>query len=106
ALRLDGADHRLANFRHDRADIRKIEVDETGHHHQVGDAAHARVKHVVGHFEGVGEGRALVGYTEQVLVGNNDQCIDKLLQFLDTDVSDPHPMTAFEVKRLCHHTDR
>src|SRR5260370_659045 len=83
ALGLAGAHHRLAHLAHHRADVGEVEVDETRHDHQVGDAAHAHVQHVVGHLEGVGEGRLLVGDLEQVLVGNDDQRVDHLLQFQD-----------------------
>jgi hypothetical protein len=51
--------------------------------HQVGHAAHAHVQHVVGHLERLGEGRALIGQPEQVLVRDDDQRVDELLQLLD-----------------------
>jgi hypothetical protein len=70
------AHHRLAHLAHDGADVGEVEVDEAGHDHQIGDAAHAHVQHVVGHLEGVGEGRLLVGDAEQVLVGDDDQRVD------------------------------
>ena len=63
------------------------------------------MQHVVGHLERVGKGRALVGDAEEILVRNDDQCVDKLLQFLDAGVGAAHPMTALEVKRLRHHAD-
>jgi hypothetical protein len=70
------AHHRLAHFAHDRAHVGEIEVDEAFLDHQVGDAGNAGIEHLVGHGEGVGEGRLLVGDAEQVLVGNDDQRVD------------------------------
>src|ERR1700756_732045 len=63
------------------------------------------MEHVVRHLEGVGKGRALVGDAEEVLVRNDDQYVDKFLQFLDAGLGAAHPMAALEMKRLRHHTD-
>ena len=100
ALGLAGAHHRLAHLAHHRADVGEVEIDQAGHHHQVGDAAHARVQHLVGHLEGVGEGRLLVGDPEQVLVRDDDQRVDVLLQLLDARFGELHAVRALEVERL------
>ena len=63
---LAGAHHRLAHAAHDRAHVGEVEVDQAFLDHQVGDAGHARVEHLVRHREGVGEGGALVGDPEEV----------------------------------------
>jgi hypothetical protein len=47
--RLARAHHRLAHLAHDGADVGEVEVDQARHDHQVGDAAHARIEHLVGH---------------------------------------------------------
>ena len=62
------------------AHVGEVEIDEAFLDHQVGDAGDARIEHLVGHREGVGEGRLLVGDAEQVLVGDDDQRVDGLLQ--------------------------
>ncbi len=95
-----GAHHRLAHLAHDGADVGEVEVDEARHDHEIGDAAHAHVQHVVGHLEGVGERRLLVGDLEQVLVGDDDQRVDDLLQFRDALLGRLHAAAAFEVERL------
>ena len=64
-----------------------------------------RMQHLVGHLEGVGEGRALVGDAEQVLVRDDDQRIDELLQLLDAGLGDAHAVAALEVEGLGHHAD-
>ena len=51
-----------------RLDVGEIEIDQAGHDDQVGDAAHAGMQHFVGHGEGLGEGGAVVGDAEQILV--------------------------------------
>jgi hypothetical protein len=83
AIALARAHHRLAHFAHHRAHVGKVEVDEAGHDHQVGDRAHALLQHFVGQLERFLEGRFRLGDQEQVLVGDDDQGIDVLLQLLD-----------------------
>ncbi|VUD72646.1 hypothetical protein MET9862_03246 [Methylobacterium symbioticum] len=61
---LASSHHRLAHAAHDRAHVGEIEVDQALLHHQVGDAGDARVEHLIGHREGVGEGGLLVGDPE------------------------------------------
>ena len=105
AFRFTGAHHSLAHFAHHRVDVGEIQVDQARHHHQVGNAANARIEHIVGHLEGIGEGGLFIGDPEQVLVGNNDQGIDELFQFLDTAFGDAHAVGAFELKRLGNDAD-
>jgi hypothetical protein len=91
AGRLAGAHHRLAHLAHHRADrahVGEVEVDEAGHDHQVGDAGARPNEHLIGHAEGVGEGRLLVGDAEQVLVRDDDQRVDEALQLLDALLAD------------------
>ena len=65
--------------------------------------AHAHVQDLVGHLERVGEGRALVGEPEQVLVRDDDQGVDILLQLGQAGLGQPHPVRTLEVKGLGHH---
>ena len=85
-----GAHHRLAHLAHDGADVGEVEVDQAFLDHQVGDAGDARIEHLVGHREGVGEGGLLVGDAEQVLVRDDDQRVDGLLQLGDAGFGDAH----------------
>ena len=104
--RFAGADHSGAHFAHDRAHVREVEIDEPLFDHKVGNARDARAKHLIRHPESVSEGRPLVGDTEQVLIGNDDQRIDRLAQFGDPGLSDPHAATTLEVERLGNDADR
>ena len=61
---------------------------------------------IVGHLERIGQGGALVGDAEQVLVWDDDQRIDIFLQLRHTRLGDAHPLHALEMKRLGHHADR
>ncbi len=106
ALGFAGAHHRLAHHRHHRADVGIVEVDEARDHHEVGNAAHAHVEHVVGHLEGFLPARALVGHLEEVLVRNHDQRIDELLQLVDPVFSGAQAAAALEGEGLGHHADR
>ena len=60
---------------------------------------------LIGHAEGLGEGGALVGDAEQVLVRDDDQGVDIPLQLGDAGVGQPHAVAAFEGERLGHHAD-
>jgi hypothetical protein len=102
---LAGAHHRLAHFGHDRADVGEVEVDEARQDHEVGDRSNAGVEHLVGHAEGLGEGRPLVGDPEEILVGNDDQGVDVALQFGDAGVGQAHAVTALEMERFGDHAD-
>ena len=64
------------------ANVGEIQIDEAGHHHQIGDAADTRVKHLIRELEGFGERRALIGDAEKVLVRDDDQRVDVLAQLL------------------------
>ena len=68
--------------------------------------SNARAKHLIRNPEGVSEGCRRIGDTEQVLVGDDDKRIDRLAQFSDTGLSDPHAATAFKVERLGDDGDR
>ena len=61
------------------------------------------MQHLVGHAEGFGEGGALVGDAEQVLVGDDDQGVDVALQLGDAGVGQAHAVTALEVEGLGDH---
>ncbi len=64
------------------------------------------MQHVVGHLEGLGEGRALIGDPEQILVRDDEQRVDEFLQLLDAGFGEAHAVRAFEVERLGDHADR
>ena len=76
-----GAHHRLAHLTHHGADVGEVEVDQAFLDHQIGDAGDARIEHLVGHREGVGEGGLFVGDPEQVLVRDDQERVDHLVQF-------------------------
>ena len=95
-----GAHHRLAHFAHHGADVGEVEIDQAFLDHQVGDAGDARIEHLVGHREGVGEGGLFVGDPEQVLVRDDQQRVDHLVQLGDAGLGGAHAALAFEVERL------
>ena len=102
---LAGAHHRLAHFAHHGADVGEVEIDQAFLDHQVGDAGDARIEHLVGHREGVGEGGLFVGDPEQVLVRDDQERIDHLVQLGDAGFGGAHAALALEVERLRHHAD-
>ena len=99
-LAFAGAHHRLAHLTHDRAHVGKVEVDEAGHDHQVGDRAHALLEHFVSELEGFLEGGFRLGDQEQILVRDDDQRVDMGLQLFDARFGRTHAAGAFEQERL------
>ena len=95
-----GAHHGLAHLFHHRANVGEVEIDQAFLDHQIGDAGNARIEHLVGHRERIGEGGLLVGHTEQILVRNDQQRIDDLGEFGDADLGSLHAAHALEVERL------
>ena len=63
------------------------------------------MKNIVGHAEGISEGRVFVADPEQVLVRNHDQRVDKVLQFLDAFLGQGGPVASFELERLGHNAN-
>jgi hypothetical protein len=74
--------------------------------HQVSYAFDALIEHIIGHAERVGEGGAFIGKAEQVLIWNNNQCVDNFLQGFNTFVSLTHALAAFKLERFGHYSDR
>ena len=105
ALCLACAHHCFAHFVHHGAYVRKVQVDQTGTNHQVRHTFDTLVQHVICHAEGFGKGCFFICKAEQVLVRNDDQCIDHLLQGGDACFGLAHTFRAFELERLCNNTD-
>ncbi len=93
--------HRLAHFRHHRPNIGKIQIDKARLYHQVSDPAYALMQYRICHMEGIGKGGTLIGQAEQVLVRDNNQCIDIGLKCLNAFICLFHSALAFEIERLC-----
>ena len=64
------------------------------------------VQHVICHAEGFGECCAFIGQTEQVLVWNDDQCVDHLLQLCNACLGLTHALCTFELERFCYNANR
>ena len=54
--RFAGPNHRCADFAHDLANVREVEIDEALFDHQLSNTGDARANHLIGHRESVGEG--------------------------------------------------
>ena len=63
------------------------------------------MQHRIRHVEGVGKCGALIRQTEQVLVRDDDQGIDKGLHLLDPGFGLSHAALSLKVEGLGHHTD-
>ena len=64
------------------------------------------MQHFIGHGEGLGHGGAFIGDAEQVLVGDHDQRVHELLQFLDAALGHAHAAVAFQAEGLGDDADR
>src|SRR3569832_831979 len=105
AFRLAGTHHRLAHLADHRLDVGEVEVDEARHDDQVGHTTHAGMQHFVGRLEGLGEGGAVVGDAEQVLVRDDDQRVYVLLKLGNAAFGGAHAAVAFEGEGLGHDAD-
>src|SRR6202011_1173617 len=105
ARSLAGPHHGLAHFAHDRANVGEIEIDQAFLDHQIGDACDPGIEHLIGHRESIGESGFLVGYAKEILVWNDNQRIDRFLQFVDTGLSHTHAPRALELERLGDYAD-
>jgi hypothetical protein len=90
--------HRHADFAHHRAHVREIDVDEAGVVDHLGDPRHGAVQHVVGGRVGVEQRDVLAEHVDQLVVGDHDQRVDLLGEFLDAGVGDALAL-AFEAER-------
>ena len=88
---------------HHGGDVGKVQVDEAGVADQVGDGLHRLAQHIIGDFEGIGEGDLLVGGVFQTLVGDDDQGVHPLAQLLDALFRLHHPAAALEGEGLGDH---
>ena len=64
ALRFACAHHRLAHFIHYGADIGKVQIDQAGAHHQIGDAFDTLIQDVIRHAERICKGGFFIRQTE------------------------------------------
>ena len=106
AFGLTRSHHRLPRDRHHRLDVGEVEVDQARQDDQIGDAANGGIEDVVRHLEGVGEGSALVGDAEKVLVGDDDQGVDELLELCEAGFGDARALGTFEGEGQGDHADR
>jgi len=58
------------------------------------------IEDVVGHLEGLGEGRALIRQAEEVLVRDHDQRVHELLQLLEAEIGAALALRTLEVEGL------
>ncbi len=96
---------RRAHAAHHGAHVGEVEVDQAFLDDQVDDAGDARVEHLIGEHERLGEGGLLVRHAEKVLVGDGDQGVDVLADLGDAGIGDAHAPGAFEVERPGHDAD-
>ena len=101
ALGLARAHHCLAHFVHHCAYIGEIKINQTRTHHKVSYTLYALVQHIVCHAESFGKGGFLIRKAEQILVWNNDQCVDHFLQRFNARFGLTHALGAFELERFC-----
>ena len=95
-----GAHGGQSHAAHDGANVREIEVDETGHDDKAGDALHRLPKHLVRCLEGVAQGGAAIQNLQQSLIGNGDQGVCHVAQGAHALLGLRLPGPALEFERL------
>ncbi len=64
------------------------------------------MQHIIRHIKGIRKSCLLVSNSEQVLIRDNNQCINELLQFFNARIGNPHAMIAFKLEGPRDNTDR
>ena len=91
---------RVTRVLHDAAHVREVQVDESRHIDQRGDALHALAQHIVGRFKSVQQRDLFLADELQALVGDDDEGIHTLQQAGDADLGHVHFALAFKGKGL------
>ncbi len=78
-----GAHHGQTHLLHHGLHVGEIQIDQTGHDDQIGDALHGVEQDFVGLGQHVHERRLLGGQGQQAVIGDGDDAVDDLAQLLD-----------------------
>ena len=92
-------------FRHDRAHVGEVQVDQAGHGDQLGDALHALAQHIIRHAESILQVSALVDDLQQAVVGDDDQRIGLLLELGNASLGRLDAPRAFKGEGPGDHAD-
>ena len=90
---------------HDRTNVGKVEVDEARHDHEISDATNTLLQNLVCKLEGFFERRVGISDQEQILVWNDNQCVNMLLQLGNAGFCRAHPARSFKKEWLCNNTN-
>ena len=89
----DGVSHASHGGLH----VGEVAVDDAGNGDDVGDSLHTLAEHVVGDAEALEEAGVL-GHGEELFVGDDDECVDRLDQLLHAALGLHHAALAFKRK--------
>ena len=92
---------RRACIAHDGLDISEVEVDESWHGDEVGDALDALAQDIVGEAERIRNRCLLVDDLQQAVIRNRDDRVDVLLQLLDARLRLLLAQTSFKREGAC-----
>ena len=101
-----GAHHRHAHFGHHGAHISEVDVDDARAGNQLGDTLYGSQQDIVGRTKCRQQAGILAQHREQLFVGNSDQRVDMLGEFLHPLLGHPHTLGPFEGERPGHHGHR
>ncbi len=94
-----GSHHGHAHVLHDRPHVGEVAIDDSGNGDDVGDALHRLPQNIVGDAKGVEQAGAVLHALHQALVGNGDDRVDAIAQFLQPLLGLEHALLAFKLKR-------
>ncbi len=104
-LAMTDGHQRCTAFGHDGPHIGKVEVDQTGHGDQLGNALDALAQYIIGHAERLLDAGPSVDDLQQAVVGDGDEGIHLLLEGRDAFFGHRTTLGALEGKRLGDHAD-
>jgi len=91
---------------HDAADIGQVEIDQSGHRNQVGNAGNAVLENLIGKGEGFIERGVFGCDLQQLVIGHDNQGVDIFLHFADAAFGILHAARPFKTEGPRDDTDR
>src|SRR5690606_34611491 len=101
-----GSHHGHTHFGHHRLHVSEVHVDHTRTDDQVGNPLNRSAQNVVRCSKGFQQAGVLAHHRQQFLVGNGDQRVHVLSQFLEAGFRNLHPLGTFKRERLGHYRYR
>ncbi len=89
---------------HNRPDVSEIDVDQAWYGYQFGNSLDTFTQNFIGHRESVDQGRFLINYLKNAIIGNSDDGINFRGQFIKPLLGNASTLSTFKGERLGDHS--